>query len=35
MGRETEYRYRDPTTLIRDFLNDVQQVLSERNTDEG
>ena len=35
MGREAEYRYRDPATLIRDFLNDVEQVLSERNTDEG
>jgi len=35
MGREAEYRYKDPATLIRDFLNDVEQVLSERNTDEG
>jgi len=34
MGREAEYRYKDPATLIRDFLNDVEQVLSERNTDE-
>ena len=33
-GRETEYRYRDPETLVRDFLKDVEQVLSERNADE-
>ena len=29
MGREAEYGYNNPEILIRDFLNDVQQVLSE------
>lgn len=29
MGREAEYDYKDPETLIRDFLKDVEQVLSE------
>jgi hypothetical protein len=29
MGRETEYVYKDPETLIRDFLKDVRQVSSE------
>jgi len=29
MGREAEYDYKNPEVLIRDFLNDVQQVLAE------
>ena len=29
MGREAEYGYKDPENIIRDFLNDVQQVLAE------
>ena len=29
MGREAEYDYKDPETLIRDFLKDVDQVLAE------
>jgi hypothetical protein len=29
MAREAEYDYRNPEVLIRDFLNDVQQVLAE------
>jgi len=29
MGRETEYDYKNPEVLIRDFLKDVQQVLAE------
>ena len=29
MGLEAEYDYKDPETLIRDFLKDVDQVLAE------
>ena len=29
IGRAAEYDYKNPEVLIRDFLNDVQQVLAE------
>ena len=29
MGREAEYGFKDPEMLVRDFLEDVEQVLSE------
>jgi hypothetical protein len=35
MGREPEYGYKDPLTLLRDFLKDVEQVCRKRNSDEG
>ena len=28
-GRESDYGYKDPEILVRDFLQDVNQVLSE------